>query len=205
MDRITPRQLRALRGVSASVVTTLVAATAHTIGGAGAPSVLLVAIAATLAAPIAVAVIGRRPSLARTALAVLAAQVVFHTAFALFGDAGAVRYTTDAAAGMHAMHMGALVAVAGGSGAPLAALFRSAPMLAAHGVAAAVTIVALHRGEWMLQALGRGIRRLVRRVPPVLPGPTRRRGLGRAFTSARRCGAEFAAVVSRRGPPLPAL
>ena len=58
---VTPRHVRALRGVAAAWVATIVAGTAHTLAGGGAPSPAMVAAVGILAAPFAVARRGVQP------------------------------------------------------------------------------------------------------------------------------------------------
>ena len=177
MGSDTERHVRALRGIAASAITVLLAATAHTLAGGGAPSPLLVFVAATLAAP----------------PAVLAAQLVFHTAFALFGTGSGVRFTSGVGAHAHmAMHM-----VTTGS-APMA----HDSMSAAHIVAALLTIAALHRGERMLRALGRGIRRLLPLRITRAPRPPTVRVVRAMFTPPTTRATIFVADVGRRGPPV---
>jgi len=189
----TERHVRALRGIAASAITVLLAATAHTLAGGGAPSPLLVFVAATLAAPPAVLLVGKRPSLMRTSAAVLAAQLVFHTAFALFGTGSGVRFTSGVGAHAHmAMHM-----VTTGS-APM----THDSMSAAHIVAALLTIAALHRGERMLRALGRGIRRLLPLRITRAPRPPTVRVVRAMFTPPTTRATIFVADVGRRGPPV---
>lgn len=188
---MTPRHVRALRGASAAVVATLVAATAHTLSGGGAPPPLLLVAVALLAMPVTTALVGRRRALWRTFATVLASQAMFHVAFAVAGTAGSSPMpATHAHHGM-AVPLGDVVVAAAPD--PL--------MLPGHAVAAVVTVIALHRGERMLRALGRGILRLFRPVLVVVP-PQRPRRL--AAHIAVRCG-EIRAVfsdVSRRGPPV---
>ncbi|WP_243076837.1 hypothetical protein [Microbacterium sp. SS28] len=191
--RLTARQLRTLRGISAAGVATVVASTAHTLAGGGAPSAALVAVVILLAAPVAVALAGRTLALWRLALTVLASQLVFHVAFAL--SAGATGAAGAAAA--HAHH-GALVLDSG----PAAAWTLDPLMLLGHAVAAVVTIAALHRGERMLRSIVRGLLRLLAArwdVPrpdfpallaPSVPGE---RGIRPPL---------FVTEVSRRGPPV---
>jgi hypothetical protein len=189
----TDRHVRALRGIAASAITVLFAATAHTLAGGGAPSPFLVFVAATLAAPVAVLLVGKRASLMRTSAAVLSAQVVFHTAFALFGGTSGVRFTSGVGAHAHmATHM-----VTTGS-APMA----HDSMSAAHIVAALLTIAALHRGERMLRALGRGIQRLLPLRITRAPHPLSVRVVRATFTPPTVRAAIFVAAVGRRGPPV---
>jgi hypothetical protein len=178
----------------ASAAATVLAATGHTFAGAGAPSALLVAITTVLATPLAVALVGRRPSVLRTSAAVAAAQVVFHVQFVLFADPGAVVYTPAAGMAGHAAHMTMTHA---------ASVMHSAdsPMILAHVAAALVTVVVLHRGERMLRALGRGIRRLLPRVVFTAAAPAVRRQPVRPFTVILRRAAVLGSGLSRRGPP----
>ncbi|MEZ3159883.1 hypothetical protein AB1K54_04960 [Microbacterium sp. BWT-B31] len=154
------RQQRALRGVAASFVATVVAATAHTLGGGGAGSPVLLAAVALLAAPPAVALVGRRLSTPRLALVVVASQALFHVAFALTCAADPSRAT-----GGH-QHVPALAPV---SGSGPAALLPDSPMLAAHALAAALTLAVLAKGERMLRTIARGIRSLVTTRVAALP------------------------------------
>jgi hypothetical protein len=193
---MTSRQLRAVRGAAASSVTTVVAAAAHTLGGGGAPSPLLIAASAVLAAPVATALVGGRLSAVRMAASVLAAQVVFHVVFALFGTDSGIVYTATGPSAHHsmmAMHTGAAI-----SGH---AMLLDPPMLLAHAIAAAATVVLLHRGESLLRALARGVRRLLPALP--MPAPTLGRTAAPVAVSARIAPSTlFASDLSRRGPPL---
>jgi len=180
--------VRALRGTAAAWVATVVAATAHTLGGGGAPAPALVAAVGILAAPFAVAVVGRRLFAWRVGATVLASQALFHLAFALTADA-------DPAAlhGHHVTHLGGLSAV----------VLPDAPMLVAHVLAAVATVAGLYGGERMLRALGRGIRSLFARIRAVAPrgavsGPVTA-PLGPLRVVAARV---VLSDLSRRGPPL---
>lgn len=195
MDRVTSRQLRAVRGVVASALTTVLAATAHTLAGAGAPSPGLVAIAAVMAAPLGVLLVGRRRSAARTIAAVVAAQVVFHVTFVLFSAPAAVVYAPMS--GHAAMHAAPTMMMASG-----AAHAMDAPMVATHALAGLVTIALLLHGERLLRALGRGIRHLLPVVCTEPPHPATAPVLRAAFRWVAPLGLRFAAVVSRRGPPV---
>ncbi|MEU1972347.1 hypothetical protein ABZ477_11860 [Microbacterium sp. NPDC019599] len=190
--RHTARQLRALRGVTATAVTTVLAATAHTLAGGGAPAPLLVAAVILLAAPVGVALAGRRLALWRLVLIVAASQVVFHMAFAV--TAGA----RPASALGHAHHEVIVLDASASTGAvdPL--------MLAAHLGAAVVAVAALHRGERMLSALAHAILSLIAlrfAVPrgsfPGLPEPVA--DAGRSIRPS-----SFVSDLSGRGPPVTA-
>ena len=184
---MTPRHVRALRGTAAAWVATVIAATAHTLGGGGAPSPALVAAVGVLAAPFAVALIGRTLSAWRIGATVLASQALFHVAFAATADA-------DPAAlhGHHVTHLGSDLS---------AVVVPDAPMLAAHILAALATLAGLYGGERMLRALGRGIRSLFSRARAVAPRPSTPRLVAVSpapFPAALRI---VLSDVSRRGPP----
>jgi hypothetical protein len=176
-----------VRGCTSAAVAVVLAATGHTLaGGAAAPAWLLLAVT-LLAAPVAVAVAGRRPSLWRTAGIVVAAQALLHTAFAAVGDAA------PAPGGGHS-HAVLLAATADAAPA-------DAAMVAGHLAAAAVTVAVIARAESVVQAALRGIRRLLRRVTPSLPLPVRPPLSAPAFPTTATLTL-LAAAVTRRGPPV---
>lgn len=185
---MTPRHVRALRGTLAAWIATLVAATAHTLAGGGPPAPALVVAVGILASPFAVALVGRRLAPARIGATVLAAQALFHAAFAL--TAGADPAVSH---GHHATHL---------AGPLVGLVVPDAPMLVAHALAAALTTWALYRGEGMLRALGRGIRSVFARIRDVAPSPV---AAGLAPTVTFRRGSTVRVVLSglsRRGPPV---
>ncbi|MFK4837095.1 hypothetical protein ACI3KY_15325 [Microbacterium sp. ZW T2_14] len=184
---MTPRHVRALRGTAAAWIATIVAATAHTLAGGGAPSPALVAAVGILASPFAVFLVGRRVAAWRMAVTVLASQALFHVAFAVTADA-------DPAAlhGHHVTHLG---------GQFSAVVLPDAPMLAAHALAAIATVAGLHSGERMLRALGRGIRSVFARSHGISPRAPRPRLVvppSRPSLGALRI---VLSDASRRGPP----
>ena len=171
------RRLRVLRGSAAAFVATILASPAHTLSGGGAPPLWLLLAVTVLAVPIAVALIGRRPSLPRLAGTVAVAQIMLHTAFAAVG--------TDAPATLH--------------GHDVALAPTDAGMTAGHAVAAVVTTFLLATGERMLAATARGIRRVLRapdpRALPVAAPP-------RPVSWRPRLHAVLILTsLSRRGPP----
>lgn len=184
---MTPRHVRALRGTTAAWVATVVAATAHTLAGGGAPSPAFVAAVGILASPFAVALVGRRLALWRVGATVLASQALFHTAFAVTAAA-------DPAA-LHGHHVTQL------GGDLSAVVLPDAPMLAAHVLAAVATVAALHGGERMLHALARGIRSVfarMRRITPPAPLP---RVVPLQAGVLRAPARVVLSDLSRRGPP----
>ncbi len=185
------RGRRAVRGVSAAAVSTLTAATAHTLSGGLAPLWLIVA-AVALASPAAVWLVGRAPSPVRTAAVVATSQGLFHAFFAI--TAG-----TDPAAPARHLHPGSMHELAAGAIAHPHA--PSATMVVAHVVAGALTALALVHGERMLSALGRGVGRLLRRAV----GAPRPRPVRSVVVSSPMAGPVPRTVLSslsRRGPPL---
>lgn len=189
---MTPRHVRALRGGIAAWIATVVAATAHTLAGGGAPSPALVAGIGILATPVAVALIGRRLAAWRIAAAVLLAQAFFHVAFAVTAGAD-----PSVAATVHTHHV---LSVA----SPLAPglVGTDGPMLAAHVLAAIATVVALVSGERMLRALGRGIRSMFSRLDAVTPPASSAPRVGTMPPPTTHvAGRLVLSDLSRRGPP----
>lgn len=187
---MTTRHMRALRGVAAAWVATIAAATAHTLAGGGAPSPAMVAVVGILAAPFAVALIGRRLAVWRISATVLASQALFHAAFAFTAGADPA-----AVGSLHGHHFASL-----GSGLA-GVVLPDAPMMAGHLLAAAATVLALYSGERMLRALGRGIRSLLSRAQSFAPRPAVPL-LVAARTSPDPHPAGFIfSGISRRGPP----
>lgn len=179
--------------MSAAAVSTLIAATAHTLSGGLAPLWLMVA-AALLASPLAVWLVGRTPSLVRTAAVVATSQGLFHVFFAVAGG-------SDPAAASAHTHGTTALDLEASTAIHLHA--PSATMIGGHLVAALVTTILLVHGERMLSALGRGIRRLFSRSG-VTPLPRRPRTLAPAPTAFRPHARVVLSSLSRRGPPVTA-
>jgi len=202
-ERSGTRPQRALRGAAAAAISTVVAGTAHTLAGGGAPPWWLVVVVAALAAPVAVWLVGRRLTLRGTASAVMVAQLGLHAAFAAVGPDGPSS-AASAAASAHNAHHPALASFAPAtlspvSGALTGHLHLDPGMIAAHLLAAALTVALLLRGETLVRALARGIRRILGRSLPVLAVPAvRALAVRRASASARPV---FLSALSRRGPP----
>ncbi|GAA5096586.1 hypothetical protein GCM10025760_30130 [Microbacterium yannicii] len=184
---MTPRHVRALRGTAAAWIATVVAATAHTLAGGGAPTPALVAAVGILASPFAVVLVGRRLAAWRMAVTVLASQALFHVAFAVTADA-------DPAAlhGHHVTHLGGQLS---------AVVLPDAPMLAAHALAALATVAGLHSGERMLRALGRGIRSVFARSHAIAPRASRPRVVVPSSRPSLGALRIVLSDASRRGPP----
>ena len=189
------RGLRALRGSAAAAVAVLIASTAHTLSGGEAPPLWLALAVMILAAPVCVALIGshadRAGGLPRLGLAVAAAQLTLHTAFAAVGDQapGVTR-----AGHHHTIDLGALVA----GDEPAATV--TATMIVGHAVAAVFTFVVLAWGERLAAVIARGIRRLLRRALPALRARTA--AVAPTGHRAPHLTSRLVHCTRRRGPPL---
>ena len=186
------RRRRALRGGAAASAATILAATSHTLAGGGAPAWWLILGVIALSTPLAVWLVGRRPSLGGTTAAILTAQLVLHTAFATVGSASP-QLASSAHHGTTAMAPGPITGH----------LHLDGGMIAAHLIAAAATIFLVARGERLVVALARGVRRLLERAAavPVLSSSSPLVIAAVAATPTPR--AAFLSVWSRRGPPAP--
>ncbi|TFB75887.1 hypothetical protein E3O06_04410 [Cryobacterium glaciale] len=142
------RWARFVRGWLTAVVAVLVAALSHVAAGGHAPAPVSIAIALAFAGMVSVALAGRKLSLARLSLSVGFSQVLFHLLFGLGGSAGSMSV---------AGHHGATTVIVGAASAsPVSPAMGW--MWLAHACAAALTIVALRRGErtfWALVELAR--------------------------------------------------
>lgn len=194
---MSTRSTRAARGAAFAAFAGVSAATAHTLAGGGAPSPLFCALLAVLALPLTTALAGARVALWRTAAAMGGAQLLFHAAFSSLGDIGrwgAVVPHDHGAMPAAVVHLAADAdPMAGGA---------NALMVIAHALAAAVSILAVHRGERMVRFVTGWLPRMLRRVlglvvaplaVPIAPPPE-----AVPPASPRRL---LAGSVSRRGPP----
>lgn len=191
--RTTARERRAsrvLRAGAASAVSTVVAATAHTLAGAGAPPWWLLLSIALLAWPAALCFVGRRLTITGTSAAVIVAQGLLHLAFAAVGTAAP--RSAGAHAGHHAGQASLMVADVGH-------LHLDTGMIIAHLLAAVLTVTVLTRGERVLRRIARGVRRLLSRAVVALTVPAVPiMSVVRADIPSVR---PFLSVLSRRGPP----
>ncbi|PKI91500.1 hypothetical protein CW368_06125 [Actinomycetales bacterium SN12] len=185
---------RLLRGFAGASISTFVALASHVWVGGDLPGVLGIAVPWLLSFMVCTLLSGIRLSAIRLTLSVLASQALFHALFVL----GAITPRGGIAPHVH----GPLTLSAGSA----VIVPQDAGMWAAHGVAAAITAVALHRGERLIQALAAlassVVRWLTRTVAgaPCLPAiPARPRW---AVLSAPSCTELHLSSVHRRGPPL---
>ncbi|WP_162621793.1 hypothetical protein [Microbacterium suaedae] len=187
---MTRRQRLAARGASASAVATLLAAVSHTLGGGAAPAPTIVLGMLVLLIGPAALLMGSHPRLPRIAATTAAAQAAFHGVFAMLG----------------APHAGSVVD--GGhrhgvpiSVAPTTAGSDDAPMLAAHVVAALVTIAILGYGERAIRHGTSWVRAAARALVPDGSFPTVPRVLALPAPRIRRL-TRVVAANGVRGPPL---
>lgn len=186
---MTSRQLRLLRGATASSVATILAAVSHTVGGGAPPHPLLVVALSVFLTPVAALLVGRTLSLGKLSATVLLSQGVFHV---LFVALGATLTTTGAVSG-HRHHT---------TLAPLTSTVSpDAGMLDAHVLAAAVTIILLWHGERVLRGIARWVRSTLRLRLPRLHGswpvPASYPRTERIFVATIRTS-----DISLRGPPV---
>lgn len=190
-ERMTQRRVRALRGTAAAAVAVLFASTAHTLSGGDAPPLWLIVGVTILAAQLCIALVGRRRTLIGLGLAVAAAQLALHAAFAAVGAAAPAATRGPTLDGHE--HVMPMLGVTAADPA-------AATMTLGHVLAALVTFVVLAWGEAVVAAIARGIRHVLARVPAhATTPPTTTPGLAPAPVHAP--APVFLACVTRRGPP----
>lgn len=193
------------RGAVTSSITTMLAAISHTVGGGAAPApVIVIGMIVLLILPSAVLLTSRsprgadareqRPGLARIIVATAFAQVAFHVAFSLLGAPGGM-----APASSHAHHSHGALPQA--EAAPAVHAGAESPgMIAAHVIAALVTIAILAYGEAIVRRGAQWLRRSVRIFSPVRPLPVVPRLA--AYAAPRiRASAVWLPATGVRGPP----
>lgn len=133
------RAPRVARGLVAASIATLTALLSHVTGGGAMPEWLGIAVPWMLSAAVCVVLAGRKLSAVRLSIAVVVSQLLFHTLFVLGAGAG----DGAGAAASHLHHHGALTLTP----STTEALAADPTMWMWHGIAALLTVVALHRGE----------------------------------------------------------
>ncbi|KZE88904.1 hypothetical protein [Microbacterium sp. TNHR37B] len=189
------RHERALRGAAAAVIATVLAATAHTLAGGGAPAWWMVVGVALLVLPCSVWLAGRRMGAVGTMASVLLTQGLLHVAFVILNGTEPVRM-----AGGHHHASTALPALSMPDGATALHAHLTPGMIVAHAIAGLLTIVLLLAGEAAVRRIARGIRSAAARVlSPIVSAP-HPRGVVPAHTAIGPSPV-FLSVLSRRGPP----
>lgn len=193
------RGTRVVRGAVAASVATFVALLSHVTAGGAVPGIFGIIVPLALSFPVCVAFAGRRPSLWRLGPAVALSQVLFHTLFVL-GTYGTGR----------AAHVHGVATVLDGPAGPV--VTADAAMGGWHLIAAALTTLALHRGETTVALLRVLADRLVvwlrARAAIIATGPVPvalRRVHVVLIEVIRPISLLLAASLRRRGPPLFAL
>lgn len=153
------RATQLARGAATAAVAVLLAGFSHGFAGGEAPGGAGLALAALVALAASVALVGRRATPVRTALAVVVSQAAFHLLFGV--GAGTSTGSFVVSGGVHHSTV-AFIDAAGSTGDHG---HTDGAMLIGHAIAAAVTIVylvAVERAAW--RAVGAATRRLVLRL-----------------------------------------
>lgn len=190
------RRIPLLRGLVGATVATFVALLSHVGVGGDLPGALGIAVPWMLSLMISTLLAGRRLSVTRLSIAVALSQALFHVLFVL----GSI--TPRGGLAPH-VHGNAVITLESGT----VLLPDSAGMWLAHVVAAAVTVLALHRGERIVRALASvasdvalWVSRAVRVV--VFARPLELGGQRWSVASETLPRDPHRAVLRRRGPPL---
>ena len=195
-----------MRGVWFAAFATLLAAASHMLVGGNTPAPVALVATAIVVLPLCVALAGRERSLWRTSLAVALSQGLFHWSFGAIGAVTAQGSVVSgsgfaAAASPHADHLGSL----GQWGPMLASPGAGWLMLAAHAVAALVTVAMLRFGEDALlrirEALASLGAQLVGKLPALSVALPRGGRVSTFGYAPARPLATSRASISHRGPP----
>lgn len=195
---MTSRGARTLRGLAAGAVATLVAAAAHGLGGGGFPGVAGLALALAFSVIVSIALSGRRWPVVRLSASIALSQLAFHVVFSTLGGAGEV----ITGAGHHGVVRVESAAQAVEHASPL--------MIAAHVVAAALTVLAVVRGEHALHALRDVTRMLLSAIlsptsPTDITPVERPRRSAAGSLLVPLTARDLVAACGLRGPPTAAL
>lgn len=195
------RRPAVLRGFAASAVAIFVALAGHVTVGGAMPGPLGILVPWVLSFMVCVLLAGRKLSAIRLSVSVAISQFLFHTLFVL----GTITPSVTAPAHVH----GGPLVLPVGAGIP-EAVAADGTMWIGHVFAAAVTIIALHRGERLLLGLRdlaqQSIRWLQRRVDAVAVAPRSRPLATPAPLSVAVVlrGALLLSTLRGRAPPLTA-
>ncbi len=180
------RGARVGRAFAAITAATILAASAHTLGGGGAPPAWIIALVIALGLPLAAVLAGRRLTLTRTSLLVLLAQGLLHVAFASVG-------TADLSAHLTHVHHGSL------EWAASSGIAATPAMPWHHLLAAVITVVLVRHADALLRRIRAGLQRLLRaRIPRLLTSHRVPAALSFPRRTPRRI---VTTPLSLRGPP----
>ncbi|SJN10867.1 putative integral membrane protein [Leucobacter sp. 7(1)] len=196
-----------VRGACAATIATYAALFSHVLAGGAMPAPLGIVAPLLLSLLVCVLLAGRKLSLTRLSISVMASQTLFHTLFVL----GAVPSNGAGVptGGPHQNHGQMAIALPAISGETVELIQGSTVMWASHAIGAVVTILFLYRGERTIHRLrvlaeriglwlGRRLQAPLRAVPvrpPVRVQPRPARG----WTVLAQLRAS---VLIRRGPPV---
>lgn len=190
------------RGALAAAVSTFVALLSHVAGGGTVPAVAGIAVPLVLSIAVCTFLGRLRFSTLGLVLSVGASQLLFHVLFVLGASTG----VAVGGSGAHAHGMADSVVLLG-TASPLHPHGDGITMWIAHGLAAALTVIALRRGERAiahLRTVGRiAITRLLGaiRVRPIA-APCTVSIVGATRVVSRRVRLVHLGALPRRGPPL---
>lgn len=195
-----------VRGSSAAGIATFAALFSHVVGGGAMPGPLGIAVPLLLSLMVCILLAGRKLSLARLSVSVVASQTLFHTLFVLGTPMTGAAGQADMSAGHHGHGMMQMPVV---SEQTITLVHGDATMWVSHFIGAAVTVFFLYRGEQAihrLRALAEQFVAWVRHrlvVPLRLPVATApARVLVAVETSGWSVLSQLhASTLSRRGPP----
>lgn len=206
---------RLARGWTGAVLAVGLAAGSHTVlGDAHAPHPILLLLAVALAAPVCTVLAGRRLSLPRVLAAVLGSQAILHGLYSLAAPApGVTAVPTTAGHLGHAVPASGELASFAAAQSSAHAAVHAAPagghdhlglgMLAAHAVAALLTVLLIRHGERLLvRAAGLVVDAVLRhRVPALRPAAGRVRPVWGTSAPLTPAGRELVGSTGLRGPP----
>jgi len=195
-----------VRGSSAAATATFAALFSHVIGGGEMPGVIGIVVPLLLSLMVGILVAGRKLSLTRLSISVVASQTLFHTLFTLGTPTSGAAMQSMPAGHHHGHEVMQMPAV---SEHTITHVHGDTVMWISHLIGALVTVAFLYRGE---QAIHRSravaeqfvawVRnRLTTPIPlPLLTAPARVRPAGaQGWTVLSQI---HASTLSRRGPPV---
>jgi hypothetical protein len=192
---------RLVRGAATAALATFVALFGHVAGGGDVPRFLGLVAPLVLSVLVCTLLAGRRLSVTRLAVSVVAAQALFHLLFTIGSSTRAGVATVADAVGHHQQ-----VAVGAGQAVTATAHQHSTPlMLLGHAIAALITIAILVFGERLVKSLVTLARRFARWLAPfgdqVTPGSVILRLAASGIVDAPLRHLTDLSGASRRGPP----
>lgn len=197
-----------VRGSSAAGIATFAALFSHVVGGGAMPGPLGIAVPLLLSLMVCILLAGRKLSLARLSVSVVASQTFFHTLFVLGTPTAGAGAQMDMSGGAH-HHGHGMMQMPVVSEQTITLVHGDATMWVSHFIGAAVTVFFLYRGEQAihrLRALAEQFVAWVRHrlvVPLRLPVAT---APARVPVTVETSGWSVlsqlqASTLSRRGPP----